>query len=33
MGLTFVNGQISFFFVGGPSGASIELVQRAREMR
>ena len=32
MGLTFVNGQISFFFVGGPSGAS-ELVQRAREMR
>ena len=33
MGLTFVNGQISFFFVGGPSGASIELVQRAPEMR
>ena len=33
MGLTFVNGQIFFFFVGGPSGASIELVQRAPNMR
>ncbi len=33
MGLTFVNGQIFFFFVGGPSGASVELVQRAPNMR
>jgi catechol 2,3-dioxygenase-like lactoylglutathione lyase family enzyme len=31
--LTFVNGQISFFFVAGPSGANIELVQRASNMR
>ncbi len=31
--LTFVNGQISVFFVAGPSGASIEMVQRAPNMR
>jgi lactoylglutathione lyase len=31
--LTFVNGQISVFFVAGPSGVSIEMVQRAANMR
>ncbi len=31
--LTFVNGQISFFFIAGPSGANIEMVQRAANMR
>ena len=31
--LTFVNGDISFFFVAGPNGANIEMVQRASTMR
>jgi hypothetical protein len=31
--LTFENGQISFFFVSAPSGASVEIVQRAANMR
>jgi lactoylglutathione lyase len=31
--LNFVNGQISVFFVDGPSGANIEIVQRAANMR
>ena len=31
--LTFVNGQIFFFFIGGPRGASVEMVQRAPNMR
>ena len=31
--LTFENGQIFFFYVGGPSAAHVELVERARNMR
>ena len=31
--LAFVNGDISFFFVAGPNGANIEMVQRASTMR
>lgn len=31
--LTFVNGTISVFFIDGPSGATIEIVQRAPNMR
>ena len=33
MDLTFVNGTIEFFFIAGPDGASIELVERAPNMR
>lgn len=31
--LTFVNGTISVFFIDGPNGATIEIVQRAPTMR
>jgi lactoylglutathione lyase len=31
--LTFVNGTISVFFIDGPDGATIEIVQRAPNMR
>ncbi len=31
--LTFVNGQIHVFFIDGPRGANIEIVQRAPNMR
>ena len=33
MDLTFVNGTIEFFFIAGPDGASIEMVERAPNMR
>lgn len=33
MDLTFVNGTIEFFFIAGPHGASIEMVERAPNMR
>ena len=33
MNLTFVNGRIDFFFIQGPRGANIEMVQRASTMR
>jgi catechol 2,3-dioxygenase-like lactoylglutathione lyase family enzyme len=31
--LTFENGTITVFFIDGPNGATIEIVQRARNMR
>jgi catechol 2,3-dioxygenase-like lactoylglutathione lyase family enzyme len=31
--LTFVNGTITVFFIDGPNGATIEIVQRAPTMR
>ena len=31
--LTFVNGTISVFFIEGPNGATVEIVQRAANMR
>ena len=33
MDLTFVNGMIEFFFIAGPHGANIEMVERAPNMR
>jgi len=31
--MTLPNGQIAFFYVAGPNGASVEFVERARDMR
>ena len=33
MDLTFENGMIEFFFIAGPHGANIEMVERASNMR